>query len=291
MKKNRILNVIVIVMLLTTFLASGCGVILIPDNEETPGGEIETRQYNFTEFTRIAIRSDFTYEIKQADTYSISITADRNVLEDLRVTKEGQTLDIGIGFPGVASTFKLDSNRKVVITMPELQGLDSTGATYGTITGFKSDEDLDITVSRASTVELDDIAAGDSIFDVSGGSTVKIRDLYVGDITFIIDRDNEVTGDIKAKDMDLKVSKSSEIQLKGLADNLTINGSGDSHIKLSGLEVENANVTLSGASEATINLTGSLNYDLRTGASLEYIGEPTFGSIMNMTGDSTVKRK
>jgi len=271
MKKLIILTALLSVLLMATFLVSGCGIILVPKDGDTEPGETETRQYDFTEFTHVDIGSAFDYEIRQADTYSISITANSNLFDDIRVTTVGKTLDIGIEFPGVTVTiFNVAPKLQAVITMPQLQGLNSSGATQGTVTGFRSDDNLDVTVSGASTVELEDIAAGDTVFDISGAS--------------------KVTGAIVVEDLELEVSGASTVQLKGLADSLATDGSGASHLKLADLEVGNANVALSGASDATINLAGRLDADLSGASTLEYIGEPMLG-IIDTTGASTVKRK
>jgi len=271
MKKLIILTAVLPVLLLATFLSSGCGVILVPKDGETETGEMETRQYDFTEFTHVDIGGAFDYEIQQADTYSISITADCNLFDDIRVTKVGQTLDIGIEFPGATWTiFNFDPRLQAVITMPQLQGLDSSGATRGTVTGFRSDENLDVTASGASTVELVKISVGDVTFDVSGAS--------------------EVTGDIEATNMELEVSGASTVQLKGLADSLAIDGSGASNLELADLKVDNADVILSGVSDATISLNGSLDAELSGASTLEYIGEPILGT-MDITGVSTLKKK
>ena len=271
MKKLIILTALLSVLLMATFLVSGCGIILVPKDGDTEPGETETRKYDFTEFTHVDIGSAFEYEIRQADTYSISITANSNLFDDIRVTTVGKTLDIGIEFPGVTVTiFNVAPRLQAVITMPQLQGLNSSGATQGTVTGFRSDDNLDVTVSGASTVELEDIAAGDTVFDISGAS--------------------KVTGAIVVEDLELEVSGASTVQLKGLADSLATDGSGASHLELADLEVGNANVTLSGASDATIKLAGRLDADLSGASTLEYIGEPTLG-IIDTTGGSTVKRK
>ncbi|HEY79316.1 MAG TPA: DUF2807 domain-containing protein [Dehalococcoidia bacterium] len=291
MKKLIILTVLLSVLLLATFFVSGCGVILVPKNGETEPGETETRQYDFTEFTHVDIGSAFEYEIQQADNYSISITAGSNLFDDIRVTKVGQTLDIGIEFPGITVTmFNVAPKLQAVITMPQLQGLDSSGATQGTVTGFRSDENLDVTVSGASTVELEDITTGDCTLEVSGASTMNLRQLYTGDTAFDISGASEVTGDIAANNMQLELSGASTVRLKGLADSLSTDGSGASHLELADLEVGNANVTLSGASDATINLAGRLDADLSGASTLEYIGEPTLG-LIDTTGGSKVKRK
>jgi len=271
-KNLKILTAVLLAMLLTTLLISGCGTILVPKNGETETGETETRQYDFSEFTCVDISSAFSYEIMQSDTYSISITANNNLFDDINVAKEGQTLIIGMEFPEVSWAIKINTNPspKVVITMPQLQDLDSSGATSGIVANFSSTVDLDVTASGASTVELVKISAGDVNFDVSGAG--------------------KVTGDIEAKNMELEVSGASTVQLEGSAGSIAADVSGASHLKLEDLKVENANVILSGVSDGTINLDGSLDAELSGASTLEYIGEPALG-IMDITGASTLKKK
>jgi hypothetical protein len=271
MKKLIILTILLSVLLLATFFVSGCGVILVPKNGEIEPGETETRHYDFAEFTHVDIGSAFEYEIRQADTYSISVTANSNLFDDIRVAKVGQTLDIGIEFPGITVTmFNIAPKLQAVITMPQLQGLDSSGATHGTVSSFSSTENMDVIVSGASSVELVKISTGGVAIDVSGSS--------------------KATGDIDAKNMQLEVSGASTVQLKGSADSMTADVSGSSSLKLADLEVGNASVTLSGASNGTINLDGSLDAKLSGSSRLAYIGEPVLGTI-DITGASTLKRK
>ena len=271
MKKLKILTAVLLVLLLATFLISGCQTILVSKNGETETGETETRQYVFSEFTRVDISSAFSYEIMQSDTYSVSITTNNNLFDDIKITQEGQTLIIGMEIPGAPWTiFNVDPSLKAVITMPQLDGLDSSGATHGIVADFSSTENLGVTASGASSVELVKISAGDVIFDVSGAG--------------------KVTGDIEAINIELEVSGASTVQLKGSAGSIAADVSGASNLKLSDLKVENANVILSGASNGTINLDGSLDAELSGASTLEYIGEPALG-IMNVTGASKLKRK
>jgi hypothetical protein len=272
MKKLIILTALLSVLLMATFLVSGCGVILVPKDGDTEPGETETRKYDFTEFTHVDIGSAFEYEIRQADTYSISITANSNLFDDIRVTTVGKTLDIGMEFPAVPWAIKINTNPslKAVITMPQLYGLDSSGSTHGAVSHFSSTDDLDVTASGASTVELVKIAAGDVIFKMSGSS--------------------EATGDIEAENMALEVSGASTVQLKGSASGIAADASGSSDLKLANLKVENADIILSGASDATINLDGKLDAQLSGSSKLEYIGEPALG-IIDITGASKLKKK
>lgn len=269
MKKPRTLMALMTGLLLTTLLISGCQSILVTRSGDTGTGETETRQFNFTEFTRIDIGSAFIYEIKQSDTYSISITANDNLFNDIKVAKEGQTLKIEREVPW--TLFNIGSDRpKAIITMPQLYSLDSSGATNGTVSRFRSTDDLDIIVSGASSVELLAISAGGIYFDISGAS--------------------DVTGALKAEGIDLDISGASSIQLEGAANDIDIEASGASHLKLYGLTVSDANITLSGASDCTLNLSGRLDVELSGVSELEYIGDPTLGE-MDITGASTLKKK
>ena len=272
MKNIKILTAVLPALLLITLLISGCQTILVSKNGEMETGETETRQYDFSNFTRVDIGNAFSYEIMQSDTYSISITANNNLFDDIKITQEGQTLIIGMEFPEVPWAIKINTNPslKAVITMPQLYGLDSSGSTHGAVSHFSSTDDLDVTASGASTVELVKIASGDVIFKVSGAS--------------------EATGDIEAENMALEVSGASTVQLKGSASGIAADASGSSDLKLANLKVENADIILSGASDATINLDGKLDAQLSGSSKLEYIGEPALG-IIDITGASKLKKK
>ena len=256
-------------LLLTTLLISGCRSILVTKNGDMPTGEMKTMQFNFTEFTRVDIGNAFSYEIKQADTYSVLITANANLFDDIKVTQEGQTLKIKREAPWTPFNIGSEGPR-AVITMPQLYRLDSSGATSGVVSHFSSTDSLDFTVSGASSVALLAIQAGDVSFDISGASTVS--------------------GDIKAVDMDIDVSGASTIQLEGAARDIDTKASGASRLNLVGLTVNNADVTLSGASDGTVNLNGRLDIELSGASELEYVGEPALGE-MDISGASTLQKK
>jgi len=97
-------------------------------------------------------------------------------------------------------------------------------------------------------------------------------------------------GFTSSHDFVLNLSGGSTINLEGSANDLRISASGGSHVHLSDFTVHNADVNLSGGSDATITLDGRLDADLSGGSDLLYIGEPTLGDI-NTSGGSTVGKK
>ena len=133
-------------------------------------GNLETEEYAFTNFTEVEISSAFEFEIQQSSSYSISVTADDNVMEYVQVSQVGQTLKIGLG----TVTWFGPKTLRASVTMPQLHGLTVSGASHGDVYDFSSTEDVDITVSGASRVN-GDITAGNVEFDISGASTIQLE--------------------------------------------------------------------------------------------------------------------
>ena len=142
-------------------------------------------------------------------------------------------------------------NNKAEITMPSLENFALSEASRGTADGFSSSNQFTAQISGASTLDLNNFNAGDINLEVTGAS--------------------HLTG-------------------QGTASNLTSAVSGASTLDLTDLTVDNANIDLSGASHAIINLTGRLDAQASGASNLQYIGEPTLGTI-NTSGGSTVNKK
>jgi len=249
-----------IMVLIFSLLIVGC------EDVVTGSGELKTEEYDFNDFDSVEISHAFNFEIQRGDSYRVSITADDNILEYIRVSQTGRTLKIGLDWLVRFGDATLEAD----ITMPEVRGLDISGASSGRMAEFSSAESLNIDISGASSLELIGISAGDIDFDVSGAS--------------------RATGDITAGDAGFDVSGASTVELEGSAQDMGIDASGASHVKLADFVVNNAEVDLSGASSGIVNLSGELSADVSGASKLEYIGEPSLGS-MDISGASTIKKK
>jgi hypothetical protein len=209
-------------------------------------GNLETKEYAFTNFTEIEIGSAFEFEIQQSSSYSINVTVDDNVMDYVQVYKDGQALKIRLGtLPGLRLV-----TLRASVTVPQLSGLTISGASRGTVSGFSSAGDLDVTVSGASRLS-GDITAGNVEFDISGAS---------------------------------------RIQLEGSADDMIADVSGASRFDLDDFIVDNADVDFSGASSGTINLSGRLDADVSGASTLWYIGEPTSTAISTSGASTVSKK-
>ena len=177
----------------------------------------------------------FNVDISQGETHRVIIRIDDNLLDKLVVEKRGSTLKIGLKPSLTIGRSTLEAE----VTMPELTGLELSGASDATITGFTSAEYLDVDVSGASHLS-GDIEAGDARFDASGAS---------------------------------------EVTLRGSAGDVIINASGASTVDLAAFSVADANVEASGASDVTVNASGRLDASASGASDIYYLGSPTMGKV------------
>jgi hypothetical protein len=108
--------------------------------------------------------------------------------------------------------------------------------------------------------------------DISGGST------------------GTVSGFTSTHGFTIDASGGSVVTVSGTAGSLTVNESGGSHLDLSGLQVTDATVNLSGGSWTTVNPSGRLDANISGGSQLYYVGSPVLGSI-NSSGGSIVSKR
>jgi len=198
-------------------------------------GNVVTQEMPLTGFDEVAVSHAFHVDISQGEAFSVVIRVDDNLVEYLQVVKEGNTLKIGLK-PGQDVR---NATLQAEVTMPELAGLDLSGASHVTITGFKPTQALVVDASGASHLR-GDIEAGNASFDLAGSSGVT---------------------------------------LSGSAQDVTIDAAGGSEADLSAFSVVDANVEARGKSQVTVNVSGRLDVDASNGANVYYLGNPTLGTI------------
>jgi hypothetical protein len=203
----------------------------------TGSGNVVTQKEPITDFDRVDISHSFEVAISQGEGFSVVIRVDDNLVEHLNVVKSGDSLKIGLK-PARSYNFR-NAILEAEVTMPELTGLDLSGASNVTITGFSSAEALSVGLSGSSSLH----------------------------------------GDIEAGDASIKLSGSSDVTLNGSAGDLTIDASGSSDANLGDFPVADADVKLSGSSTATVNPSGRLDVSASGASNVYYLGDPTLGKI------------
>ena len=143
-----------------------------------------------------------------------------------------------------------NATQEAEILMPDLRALEASGASDLRMDGFSSVKDFDVKLSGASFLE----------------------------------------GEISARDVHIEVSGASRVRLQGKAEDLRLDASGASILDLEDFPVEDADIELSGASEAQIVLSGTLDIDASGASRLYFGGSPTMGRV-DLSGASSIKRR
>jgi RNA polymerase sigma factor (sigma-70 family) len=139
---------------------------------------------------------------------------------------------------------------KVAITMPALEGVTASGASRVAFKGFKSKGTFTAEASGASKLE----------------------------------------GEMDAAKLDLSVTGASKVILKGAAKEGKLSATGASHLLLVDFVLDSADVTLTGACKAEVQVRTKLDYALSGASHLEYQGEPAVGKQAT-TGASRASQK
>jgi hypothetical protein len=153
----------------------------------------DTKTYNYKDFTSVGVSSGMKLKVTQSDNYSITVTGDRDDLEDLVVEQRGNSLRFRFDRDG---WFNNHGVVRVEITMPKLTSLGMSG-------GSEANINMDI--------GSDDFSAG-----LSGGSELK-GNLKCGDIHLATSGSSEITLNGNCQDMKLAGSGGSEYHLKNFS--------------------------------------------------------------------------
>jgi hypothetical protein len=258
--KKTLLAALLVALAGSVIMLAGCRVV------EKPGaGETTTRNYDLANFDRIEAGHAFDIEITRSDNYSVVITTGENVFERLSVTVADGALKIDLDTP----FFNLTHSPRAVITMPALRGVDLSGASDATATGFASGDDFATELSGASTLDIE-VQTGRFEAELSGASGLK--------------------GNVTASGTDLDLSGASHVTLEGSGGDISVKASGASQIELEDYNVRNADIDFSGASHADMEIEGRMDVSLSGASSLRYGGDPTLGDL-DISSGSSIKRR
>ena len=165
------------------------GVLILSGVILVDSGKLQTQQKNLSDFTIINIQSGFQAQISQGDSYSVSITADNNVINRIDVNQSGNTLTIGLQLVSIFNMGTL----KAQITMPDLQEIHLSGGASANVSGFQLTHELLVSGQGGSRLQMDG-QASNLLVSCTGGSNLELSRFEVNNAT--INMDGGSTGKI-----------------------------------------------------------------------------------------------
>jgi hypothetical protein len=202
----------------------------------------QTRTFSVSGFNKLSMGSAFKIDVKQGSSFSVKAEGRSEDLEDIESAVSGGVLKLRYKNNGWSK------NRKTVnvsIVMPNLQGVDFSGASTATVAKFSGVQNMDIEVSGASRVNME-LAAKKVSMELSGASSLTL----VGQCEVL---NGEVSGassfkgqDFPAREVSIDASGASSAAVVASAV-IHAEASGASSIRYSG-DVKDIHSSTSGAS-------------------------------------------
>ena len=177
-----------------------------------------TRQFSASDFSKVDVGGAFVVRFRKGDTFKVVADGRDEDLEDVKVNVRGTTLNVSINH--LRGLFNWNNRQRVglTITMPKIEELELSGASKANLVGFGAQNNLKIGLSGACR----------TVFD----------------------------GDVKNLDVDL--SGASNLVMRGRATNLDADLTGACKVEATSMQIDQANVSASGASHATLGQVNKL---------------------------------
>jgi len=111
----------------------------------TDNGPTLTEVYDFTGFDEISITGVYNLDVEVGETYSIVLSGSEKEMNNVKVTRDGDTLELGRKKKDKKIKGKSNNGVSAIITLPALNALEIIGVGSGEINGVDSENfNLDI---------------------------------------------------------------------------------------------------------------------------------------------------
>jgi hypothetical protein len=184
-----VLGVLVVLLL---GVASWIGLGVVPAPELS--GQRTSRTYDYTGFEGLVVSGQWRVEVERGDTWGVTVDVPAEVVDDLRVELTGNTLSLGFErvwwFDDSGGDARL---MRATITMPALASVTLSGAPTLALSGFDGArlalvtsgaaridgrasrfDTLELTMSGAGSVDLDEVSVTNAEVAVSGAANVRL---------------------------------------------------------------------------------------------------------------------
>lgn len=288
--------------LLATALLAVPAFSATPAETDPADVKMETKTFNLSGFQGLQVSWTYQVALTQADHYSVRVEAPDFVIPYLDVKVAGDNLVLGI------KELPKDIRKKVEmvlkhnevrawVAMPSLSSLNMSGASKLNATGAFSAPRFNfrLELSGATSVEGLSVKAPEADFHASGAAKFDVNgtfsDLHMalsGAISAKLNTGGEpvdeaditMSGAVKFKlqshisKLDLGASGAVSFSLDGSVDTLKANASGGVKFDLLGAPAKAADLILSGAARAEIDVRETLSISLTGGSTCRYKAGP-----------------
>ena len=226
-------------------------------------GDLAFEIYPVADFDVVVLAGEGTATITAGD-FSVSASAEDNVLPSLRVLREGNALvlrrDVDV-IDGVRAELPIEYH----VSMPALAEARVSGAGALAIRGFDMQAPLRLGAKGVGVVDMSGVAASAVTIAASGATAVT------------------VTG-LAAQSLDCEASGSAHVSATGEIETLALNIRGSSVFQGARLRVASAQAQVAGAAQAFVWPRDTLDAAVGGSSRLLYRGQPAVSQTLQRDG-------
>jgi hypothetical protein len=208
-------------------------------------GNLTTEDFEVSDFSRINLDGAGQLIVTQGDTESLTIEAEDNVMDELTVKVEGNTLVLGFQ--------RRPWNKQIVPTEPIVYTLSVVN-----LTGLK--------INGAADFEMESLDTDDFVVEVNGAGRIEINDL-------------------QAESIQAAITGSATMEISGAAASQTLDIDGAGNYDAGDLQTSTTTVKFNGLGNATVWASESLDVTINGAGVLNYYGSPSISQEINGAGD------
>ena len=234
------------------------GSLVIADGDAGPR---ETISQELTPVSTVDIGTSGTMRVVVGDTPGLTITAGRQVLDEITAVVHGDTLAIDL--PG---TWINTGRIEYELVMPALSSVVVRGS---------ADVVGEIAPDGAATVSIE----GSGDVDVTGAG--RADEVVVG-----IEGSGEVTlGDLDAQEVSVVIDGSGSVVLAGTTASLGVRIPGSGEVDADGLLAADVSVEIDGSGDARVHAERTLDVSIQGSGEVRYTGDPQVSEDIDGSGD------
>ena len=258
--KQRINRFLALLILLPA-LACSTG---IPGITVNGSGNIVSRDYDVSDFTRVTLAGFGDVFITQGDSESLSVETDDNIFGHLDIHVQNSELTLGTKLDAIL----IPTNSIIFrLTVKDLNAVSLAGSGNIYSEALQSD-DLEVSVGGSGNVEVKGLNGTSLSANLPGSGKISIQQIAVTSV-------------------DISINGSGDIELAGKADQQTISINGSGKYIAGYLETTSADISVGGSGNLTVWVTDTLDVRVNGSGDVSYYGRPAVNQTGGGSGNVT----
>ena len=254
-----------------------------------------TKTTGLSGFSEIEASSGvFDIRVEKSDSYSVEIECDESLFKRIGSNVSGSKLVLEMN----GNNTDIKELRCIVrVRMPELKGLDLSGANIVKFSGKFETSEFRLRMSGATSISGLNIVGTNAYLDISGACRLGLEGIFdtvqcnlsgassiktkLKADTFGIDVSGAglLKADLVCDNANLKVMGANRIDLSGATGALTIDNTGASGVDTKNLQAKKVTIKATGVSSTTVRADETLDANLSGVCRAAYTGSPRLGTI------------